>query len=70
MKNVECAISIRFQRGWVRKYRKGEEDWSQTSSKGTVRSFSAEQLLFHILPQLAGRGLFTVTVEANEGIHV
>jgi hypothetical protein len=38
----------------VQKYRKEKEGWFQTSSNGTVRPCSAEQLLSHILPPLAG----------------
>jgi hypothetical protein len=51
--------------GWVQKYRKEEESWIQTSSNGAVRSLSAEQLLSHILPLLAGIGHFKVEVEQD-----
>jgi hypothetical protein len=37
----------------------------QTSANGTERSLSAEQLLSHILPLLAGLGHFTVRVEPD-----
>jgi hypothetical protein len=43
-----------FKDRWLQKYRKEEEGWVQTSSNGAVRSCSAEQLLSHILPALAG----------------
>jgi len=49
--------------GWIQKYRKGKDGWIQTSSNGAVRPLSAEQLLSHILPILAGIGHFTVRVE-------
>jgi hypothetical protein len=51
--------------GWIQKYRKEKDGWIQTSSNGAVRSLSAEQLLSHILPLLAGIGHFTVRVEPD-----
>jgi len=65
MKNSECTIYINSKHGWKQKYRKGKDCWIQTSSNGTVRSLSAEQLLFHILPLLAEIGQFTVNVEPD-----
>jgi hypothetical protein len=47
-------------------YRKEKDGWTQTSSKGTVRSLTAEQLLSHILPPLAGVSSAKVKVERNE----
>jgi hypothetical protein len=37
----------------------------QTSANGTERALSAEQLLSHILPLLAGLGHFTVRAEPD-----
>jgi hypothetical protein len=51
--------------GWIQKYRKEKDGWIQTSSNGAVRSLSAEQLLSHILPLLAGIEHFTVRVEPD-----
>jgi hypothetical protein len=65
MKNAECIIYIMSKNGWVQKHRKGKDGWIQTSSNGAVRSLSAEQLLSHILPLLAGIGHFTVKVEPD-----
>ena len=67
MKNSECTIYIKSKRGWVQKYRKGRDGWIQTTSKGATRPLSAEQLLSHILPLLAGIGArhFTVEVEPD-----
>ena len=65
MKNSECTIYITSKQGWAQKYRKGNECWVQTSANGAVRSLSAEQLLSHILPPLAGIGHFTVKVEPD-----
>jgi len=54
--------------GWIQKYRKGKDNWIQTSSNGVTRSLSAEQLLSHILPLLAGIGHFNVRVESENTI--
>jgi hypothetical protein len=54
MKNTECTIYITTKKGKVlQSYRKGKNGWAQTSSKGIVRSLTAEQLLSHILPPIA-----------------
>ena len=65
MKNSECTIYIMFKDIWLQKYRKEKNGWVQTSSKGTVRSCSAEQLLSHILPPLAGIKGKNVTVKVE-----
>jgi hypothetical protein len=70
MKNSECTIYIMSKHGWVQKYRKEKEGWTQTSSNGAVRSLSAEQLLSHILPPLAGIGHFTVQVEPDNRTEI
>ena len=56
MKNNECTIYITTKYGYVQKYHKEKNGWTQTSPNGKVRLFSAEQLLSHILPSLAGIG--------------
>ena len=70
MKNSECTICIMSKHGWIQKYRRGKEGWIQTSLNGVVRSLSAEQLLSHILPLLAGIGHFTVRVESDNRIKI
>jgi hypothetical protein len=54
MKNSECTICIMFKDRWLQKYRREKEGWLQTSSNGTARPCTAEQLLSHIRPPLAG----------------
>jgi len=54
MRNNECTIYIVTNRGATQVYRKTIDGWTQTSSKGRVSLLSAEQLLSHILPILAG----------------
>ena len=65
MKNSECTIYIMFKDRWLQKYRKEKGGWIQTSLNGTVRSCSAEQLLSHILPPLAGTEGQHVTVKVE-----
>jgi len=53
MKNDECTIHIITKNGLKQSFHKEKDGWKQTSSKGIVRSCSAEQVLSHILPPLA-----------------
>ena len=53
MKNDECTIYIITKNGSTQSFRKDKDGWKQTSSKGIVRSCTAEQVLSHILPPLA-----------------
>jgi len=72
MKNSECTIYIMSKNGCIQKFRKEKDGWVQTSSKGIERSCSAEQVISHILPILAGKGqgCFTVEVQPDEGIKL
>ena len=64
MKNEECIIYIVTKTGSVvQSYRRMKDGWIQTSRNGTVRHCSAEQLLSHILPPLAGISSAQVKVE-------
>ena len=54
MKNNECIIYIITKRGYTQIYRREKSGWTQTSPNGKARLLSAEQLLSHILPPLAG----------------
>jgi hypothetical protein len=53
MENTECTIYMTTKHGTTQTYRKGENGWTQTSSKGIVRRLTAEQLLSHLLPALS-----------------
>jgi hypothetical protein len=66
MKNNECTIYISAKNGYTQSYRKGKDGWIQTSPNGTQRPLSAEQLLSHMLPQLAGVGTLSVTVKPDK----
>lgn len=64
MKNDECVIKIRSSGGRLyQTYRKEKGGWVQVSSSGRERPCTAEQLLSHILPPLAGASPSIVTVE-------
>jgi len=65
MKNSECTIYIMLKDRWLQKFRKEKDSWSLTSSNGFVRSCSAEQLLSHMLPPLAGIKGKHVTVKVE-----
>ena len=55
MKNNECVIYITSKNGVIyQTYRREKEGWTQTSRNGKVRRCTAEQLLSHMLPPLAG----------------
>jgi len=64
MKNDECIIYICNSKGDIlQSYQKENGQWTQTTiSNGTVRPCTAEQLLSHILPPLAGVSLAKVRV--------
>lgn len=65
MKNSECTIYIMFRDKWLQKFRREKEGWFLTSSNGTARPCTAEQLLSHILPPLAGTKGACVTVRVE-----
>jgi len=66
MKNNECIIYISTKRGYTQIYRREKDGWTQTSPNGKVRQLSAEQLLSHMLPSLAGVGPLNVRVEKKK----
>ena len=67
MRNHECTIYISTKPGrYTQKYRKVKDRWTQTTPDGTVRTMTAEQLLSHILPPLAGVSRAIVEVVPDE----
>lgn len=68
MKNSECTIYIMFKDRCINRFRREREGWFLTSSNRTVRPCTAEQLLSHLLPALAGiKGPYvTVRVEPDK----
>ena len=70
MKNDECTIYILTKHGSTQTFRKEKNGWTQTSSKGIVRPCTAEQLLSHILPPIAGIVPATVMVKPDRQKNV
>ena len=54
MKNSECTIYIVSKGRWIQKFKKEKDGWILTTTKGTEYPCSAEQLLSHLLPAIAG----------------
>jgi hypothetical protein len=65
MKNSECTIYVMFKGRWIQKFRKEQDGWTLATTKGTVYPCTAEQLLSHILPPLAGIKGQHVTVKVE-----
>ena len=66
MKNDECVIKILRRNGHVyQTFHREKNGWIQINSKGTVRPCTAEQLLSHMLPALAGLSSAEIKVERN-----
>ncbi len=67
MKNSECTVYIMFKDRCINKFRKEKEEWVLTSSNGNIYSCTAEQMISHLLPALAGiKGPYvTVKVEPD-----
>jgi hypothetical protein len=61
-----------FKDRWLQKFRREEDGWKQYSRNGTVRPCTAEQMISHILPPLAGiKGPnVTVKVEPDDKIEI
>ena len=53
MKNDECTIYIITKNGSKQSFRKDNDGWMQTSSRGIIRRCTAEQVFSHLLPPLA-----------------
>jgi hypothetical protein len=52
--NIDYVIYVTTKNGKTWKYLKENKGWTQTAPTGKVRQLSAEQLLSHLLPPLAG----------------
>jgi len=63
MKNSECTIYIMSKDRWIQKFKKGKDGWILTTTKNTVYQCTAEQVLSHLLPPLAGIKGQQVTVK-------
>src|SRR5437870_2133139 len=70
MKNNECEIRISLHGHVLQTYKRENDSWVQISSNGTKRQCTAEQLLSHILPPLAGVSPSRVEVVRISGSSV
>lgn len=67
MKNDECVIYAKSKstNKIVQIMYKTEKGWMQKSAKGNFYPMTAEQVLSHILPPLAGKSKAILEVKAN-----
>jgi len=64
MRNDECILKFLNKDGIVlQSFLRDRNGWFETSSKGIVRRCTAEQVLSHLLPPLAGVSRAIVKVE-------
>jgi hypothetical protein len=63
VKNAECTVYVGTGRGRTWTYRRDTDGWIQTGPTGRMHRMTAEQLLSHPLPPLAGRSPAVVRVE-------
>ena len=66
MKNNECTIYISTKNGKTQTFSRGKNCWIQKSSAGKIYPMTAEQVLSHILPPLAGKSKAILEVKANK----
>jgi hypothetical protein len=64
MKNSECSIFIRYG-GGVQKITREQSNWQMISQTGVLRPMTAEQVLSHMLPILAGQSKAKLQVVKN-----
>ena len=70
MKNADYVIHLTTKHGRAWRYIKEGGGWIQTGPTGIVRPLSAEQLLSHLLPPLAGdQPWLNVRVERREKVR-
>jgi hypothetical protein len=71
MKNTDCTIYIMFKDKCINKFRKEKASWMLTSSNGNKHPCTAEQMVSHLLPALAGiKGPYvTVKVKPDNKIE-
>ncbi|MDO8622931.1 MAG: hypothetical protein Q7R52_01690 [archaeon] len=65
MKNNECIIYAKSKTKIVQTIYKTKKGWMQKSAKGNFYPMTAEQVLSHILPPLAGKSKAILEVKAK-----
>ena len=63
MRNDACIIYMTTMGGSTQSFRKTKDGWVQKSGKGRLYRMTAEQVISHILPVLAGKKGVTIRVK-------
>ena len=66
MKNDECTIYFKSKKKIVQTIYRNKNRWMQKSAKGNFYPMTAEQVLSHILPPLAGKSKAILEVKLNK----
>jgi len=66
MKNTECTIYVSTKHGLSQIFRKAAHGWVLISGKGNIYPATAEQVLSHVLPVLAGKEGVKIMVVADK----
>jgi len=66
MKNEECVIYAKSKNKIVQTIYKTKKGWMQKSAKGNFFPMTAEQVLSHILPPLAGKSKAILEVKSKK----
>lgn len=69
MKNNECIIYAKSKDKIVQTMYKTKKGWMQKSAKGNFYPMTAEQVLSHILPSLAGKSKAILEVKARKRVR-
>ena len=65
MRNSQCTIIFTTKGGSKQTIRKTTDGWIQKSGKGNLYKMTAEQVLTHLLPVLAGKKGVTLKVKRS-----
>ena len=55
MKNTECIIYVKYKGKILQTMYRNKDGWIQKSAAGKFYPMTAEQVLSHVLPPLAGK---------------
>jgi len=66
MKNTECIIYAKSKNKIVQTIYRNKNGWMQKSARGNFFPMTAEQVLSHILPPLAGKSKAILEVKPRK----
>jgi hypothetical protein len=66
MKNTECIIYVKYKGKILQTMYRNKNEWMQKSAAGKFYPMTAEQVLSHVLPPLAGVSLANLEVKARK----